>query len=62
MSNFERCHQGLLDRKRWGVGGKIKWRLSEVNNRAASRGQENMEKEKITKEWRQLIKTVVIYM
>ena len=26
----------------WGVGGKIKWRLSEVNTRAVSRGQDEL--------------------
>ena len=44
MSVFERCHQGVARQeagKGGEVGGKIKWRLSEVNTRAVSRGQDN---------------------
>ena len=33
--------RGLRDRK-WGDGGKIKWRLSEFNARAVSRGQDEL--------------------
>jgi hypothetical protein len=36
--------KGLRDRKqgRVGVGGKIKWRFSEVNSRVVSRGQDKL--------------------
>jgi hypothetical protein len=34
------CKTG--SREGWGVGGKIKWRLSEVNVRAVFRGQDSM--------------------
>jgi hypothetical protein len=33
---------GLRDRERGRVGGKIKWRLSEVNARAVSSGQDKL--------------------
>ena len=44
MRVFEKCHQGVVRLERGGSGGdgeKIKWKLSEVNNRAVSRGQKN---------------------
>ena len=34
------CKTG--SREGWGVGGKIKWRLSEGNTRAVSRGQNKL--------------------
>ena len=43
MRVFEKCHQGgLQDRKEGGDGGKIKWKLSEVNTRTVSRGHNKL--------------------
>ena len=42
MSIYERCHQGVARQEAGKVGGKIKWRLSEVNARAVSREQDEL--------------------
>ena len=39
LESFERCHQGVV---RGMDGGKFKGRLSEVNTRAVSRGQNKL--------------------
>jgi hypothetical protein len=41
---LEGAIRGLRDRKQGkvGIGGKIKWRLSEVNTRTVSRGQDKL--------------------
>ena len=38
---FERYHQGVA-KQEGGSEGKIKWKLSEVNTRAVSRGQNEL--------------------
>ena len=35
--------EGVQDRKGGGDGGKIEWKSSEVNSRAVSRGQNELE-------------------
>ena len=42
MSVYERCHQGVLRQEAGNGGGIIKWRLSEVNTRTVSRGQDKL--------------------
>ena len=45
MRVFEKCHQGVARQEREtgrGVEGKIKWKLSKVNTRAVSRGQDKL--------------------
>ena len=39
--SFERCHQGGCEIGR-GDGGKIEWKLSEVNTRTVPRGQNEL--------------------
>ena len=42
MSVYERCHQGIAKQEAWRVGEEIKWRLSEVNAKVVSRGQDKL--------------------
>ena len=42
VSVVKSAPRGLQDRKGEGDGGKIKWKLSEVNTRAVSRGQDEL--------------------
>ena len=45
MRVYEKCHQGVVIQE-WGKGvgdgGKLKWKLSEVNTRTVSRGQDKL--------------------
>ena len=45
MRVFEKCHQGGSRQgggRSRGDGGKIKWKLSEINTKATSRGQNEL--------------------
>ena len=42
MRVFEKCHQGVAKQEGGRSGGKIKWKLSEVNSGAVSRAQDEL--------------------